>query len=385
MLIGAASHLEHRHLPALLRESGSIKNQGLVLQRAAFRRPDVLPLYGSSELVKDVPDKASVFFRRQPTDFCVSPVGKPGTDTLIMLEKLAAIGPELRGKKVVLSLSPSWFFTSHGGWQSYDGNFSPLIARELAFTHGLSWPLRADLARRMLEFPASLEDRPLLRSALECLASGSMRDRWMYRALVPLGRFQNWLARLDDHIAVGFYIAVHLGDLKPPSTRELALNWDRLKARWSARAEDFHPRNERGQANAEQRFGERPDHFVFALDHSREWSDLELLLRTLQERGAHPLILSLPMNGVFFDSLGISAQARRHYYDRLRSLCSSYRVPELDFAEHELDPRFFADTYDHPSAKGWIYFDEAMDAFFHDRLQYAGKRPAPIGSAPPHD
>ena len=102
-----AVRLEHRTLPTSVSEVFPQKNQGLAFQRAAVRGRNVLPLYGSSELLKPIPDKSSDFFSTAPTGFRVSPVGKAGTTSVIVVQKVGALGPELRGKKIAISLSPS--------------------------------------------------------------------------------------------------------------------------------------------------------------------------------------------------------------------------------------------------------------------------------------
>jgi D-alanine transfer protein len=75
-----------------------------------------LPLYGSSELIfPPVPEKASSFFRTAPTGFQVSPVGHGGTTSLIVLQKVSALGSDLRGKKLAISLEPGWLLNPLGG------------------------------------------------------------------------------------------------------------------------------------------------------------------------------------------------------------------------------------------------------------------------------
>src|SRR5215472_13518070 len=76
-----AIHVEQGTLSSTAPELFSLKNQGLAFQRAAANAPDVLPLYGSSELIMGAPDRASAFFRTAPTGFQVSPVGKRGATT----------------------------------------------------------------------------------------------------------------------------------------------------------------------------------------------------------------------------------------------------------------------------------------------------------------
>src|SRR4030095_13818857 len=126
----AGVHLEHTTIRAGGPGVFPLKNQGLAFQRAAARAPYVLPLYGSSELTAvRVPEKAHVFFRTAPTGFQVSPVGAGGANSLIVLQKIGALGSDLRGKRVAISLSPGWFVKPGPGWSGgYKGNFSPMAA-----------------------------------------------------------------------------------------------------------------------------------------------------------------------------------------------------------------------------------------------------------------
>src|SRR5436190_15899937 len=136
-----AAHLEHTTIVSSARELFPLDKQGLAFQRAAAHAPSVLPLYGSSELViPPVPERASVFFRTAPTGFQVSPVGAGGASSLSMLQKIGALGSDLRAKKIAISLSPGWFLNPGPGWlQGYKGNFSLMAASEMAFGTALDF------------------------------------------------------------------------------------------------------------------------------------------------------------------------------------------------------------------------------------------------------
>src|SRR5438128_1293184 len=199
-------HLEYTTLPSTAPELFPLKNQGLAFQRAAARAMDVLPLYGSSELIfPPIPEKADNFFRTAPTGFQVSPVGHGGTTLLIILQKVGALGSDLRGKKLAISLSPGWFLM-RDQWDSYEGNFSVMAASEMAFGTALDFGLKRDIASRMLECPSTLEKRPLLEFALKRLASGRWLDRIVFCALWPIGKAQTTLLELQDHFAALDYI-----------------------------------------------------------------------------------------------------------------------------------------------------------------------------------
>src|ERR1700752_925087 len=104
-----AVHLERKTIHATAPRDFFIKNQGLALQRAAARAPDIMLFYGSSELIDPIPNRASDFFSSEPSGFQVCPIGKAGTTSLTILQKLGALGSKLRGCKIWTSLSSSSF------------------------------------------------------------------------------------------------------------------------------------------------------------------------------------------------------------------------------------------------------------------------------------
>ena len=128
-------------------------------------------------MIDPVPNRASDFFSSAPSGFQVCPVGKAGTTSLIILQKLAALGSELRGRKVVISLSPSSFFTPAVNPDAYAANFSLPAANGILFSDVLDLHLKTEIAKRMLQFPDTLGKSTLLQLAAAWLASGRPLDR----------------------------------------------------------------------------------------------------------------------------------------------------------------------------------------------------------------
>src|SRR5438132_8454494 len=154
-----ARTIERQSIHALATEMFEQKNFGSALQKEAFRNSDLLPVYGSSELIfqteYEQPFHARRLFEKYPTGFNIFSIGAKATSPLIVLQKLAAVGSELKGRKVVISLStPALFFDIRKVEpDSYAGNFSPLQAGELIFSTDLSLPLKQLAAQRMLAYP----------------------------------------------------------------------------------------------------------------------------------------------------------------------------------------------------------------------------------------
>ena len=364
---GVAVHLERTTVRASAPELFPLKNQGLAFQRAAARAPYVLPLYGSSELTAVlVPERAHIFFRTAPTGFQVSPVGTGGANSLIMLQKIAALGSDLRGKKVVISLSPGWFLNPGPGWlQGYKGNFSLMAASEMAFGTTLDFELKRDIASRMLKCPSTLENSPLLEFALKRLASGRWLDRIIFCALWPIGKAQTTVLELQDHFAASNYIRhkIKPAALFHPETPD----WSKLIE--SAGGTKITDKDTVTNASnlSRDKIERREDAFRRRMNASTGWIDLKLLLRTLARVHASPLLFTMPIAGDLYDRKGVSRSAREDYYVKLRALVQRYRFRLVEFEGHDEDPAFLYRHQSHLTAKGWIYYDRALDDFFHGR------------------
>jgi D-alanine transfer protein len=358
--------LERRDVHEVALDLTNPKTQGIALQQAAIARDDLLLLYGSSELVKDVPYRATEFFAGYPSGFRVFPVGKEGTVALATLQKLAALGPHLRGRKVALSLSPSFFLEPQVSPEFYAGNFSALQAHELAFSGALSPALKRDAAARMREYRDTLRGEWVLGFALDRLAADTAVDHALYGAVWPLGKLCGWVGRAQDHFEAGLEILEAADPADPRPGRAAGIKW----------AEVMRRATELGRKNAPGRDprvvvrprGSRDRDFVANFRHGDEWEDFELILRTLQEMGAKPLLIAMPLHGVDLEASGVSAQARKAFGDHLEAVAGRYEMPLVYFEQFEGDTSFFADHQDHPGARGWALYNQTLDAFFHGQL-----------------
>lgn len=348
-----AIYLEERTIHSTAPRDFFFKNQGLAFERAAARAPDILLLYGSSELIDPIPNRASDFFSREPTGFEVCPVGKAGTTSLIILQKLAALGSELRGRKIAISLSASSFLKPALKPEFYAGNFSLPAASGTLFGTALDSSLKSEIAKRMLQFPDTLGKDGLLQLAASCLASGRPLDRIILMAIWPLGKLQNTILDLQDHFEALIYI---LAGGKPVP------NWLRLVHRHQVHAGKAFDRDNQQTESFDTIWPARDAVFRARITATSEWTDLELLFRTLAELKAEPLILSTPIDA--YAARGVSPAAREVYYDRMRELAQRYHFPVIEFEQHDADPAFLIARREHPTPRGWMVYNRALDDFF---------------------
>ena len=119
-----AQSVESRYVQAMAPQFLRVNNVGNALQKVALRQPDWLLVYGSSEIVEEVRGyTAPEVFHDFPTGFAPFEIAQGGENSLILAQEVASLGPDLRGKKVVISFTPSMFFDPVLFTDTYAGLF----------------------------------------------------------------------------------------------------------------------------------------------------------------------------------------------------------------------------------------------------------------------
>jgi len=155
----------------------------------------------------------------------------------------------------------------------------------------------------------------------------------------------------------------------PPRLHQETVDWPQFIAKASrAKPSDAGKIEQPSRFDRKITAGSRDVGFRSGVKASPAWIDLDLLLRCLTTVHARPLVLSMPLGGDFYDHAGVSRSARDEFYSKLRARVEQYHVPVVEFQEHDEDPAFLIRHQPHLTAKGWAYYDRALDDFFHGRL-----------------
>ena len=362
--------LAHLTAPDML----DVKDQGIALQAEAFRDKDLLPVYGSSEFRNDTRFSGRRFFADYPTGFRLFIIGKAGSKTLITAERIGALGDAVRGRKVVIILSPTWFLTEKETAASYAGNFSAAQAGKLIFDSPLSHSLKSRLAREMLKYPKTLSPHPLLRLELDRLAR---KDRGIEtRLLSSAGRAAAYFVALWDRMETPFALLPEVlqspgGLAETGPHAKTTPPWARLTKRAARHSspELWEEEQDTGAPKLERKLrGKDKLPFVAEISRSDEWQHLSLLMETLKQLGARPLFISLPLNADAFEIAGVKPADLDYYYARLRDEVRDYGFPVVTFEDEQNDPWFFHDSVGHPSSMGWMILNHTINRFYHGKL-----------------
>ena len=369
----ALSALGSRGLDKLLLVHSSQKDMGTLLQRLAFENPNILPVYGSSELTRPEPNRADQFFANAPTGFKVCPVGAAGNTTLMMAQKLAAQGSTLNDRKLVMMLSCSWFRRDAIPADNYKGGFSIAQAMKIMLDGQLDPDIRRRLAERMLDYPETLKDQPALAACVRQAAkpAGGLAA-WLIASQRSLLYFQHTSLAIEDDLGTLMSIG-GTGEVEPPLKIATSnpLSWDLILADAEKYAHPPYgkPANPKDYVRNSPP-GSRDRSFIdgFGHDSYKEWSDFELLLDTLKYLHAKPMIIAIPLDGPFEEAAGTTKEALYYYYNRLEKLCAARGFPLQHFPDHDKDQVFVIDHGAHLTGKGWLYVNHLLDDFYHDRL-----------------
>jgi D-alanine transfer protein len=351
-------------------------NRGLAIQRAVLDRDDAYLLFGSSELVRPSAFRAMEFFRSSPTGFRVVGVGDRGTPLAVTAYDLAALGKALRNCKIAISVSHTFFHNEEDtsvALRTYLGTFSTLHASRITFGGGLDPELQRRIAQRLLRQPAALEREPLIRTALRWRADGSWLAPLAIAALAPLGKAQRAMLEFQDHVRA---VRALSGARELPQGPPVAvpIDWAALSDSAERLYRPVASSNPFGMVDhwwasfdeylLSRRGSRNDDEWQQSVVSARAWEDLDLLLDVVTISGGQPLLVSMPYKGVFRDFEGTTPAGRRVYYDSLRAHAARAGVTLRDFAEFESDRWFMRDQSAHPSPKGWVHYDQAIDEFF---------------------
>jgi D-alanine transfer protein len=392
-----AQTLASQYLRSVAPDDLLFKQLTLTFQRAALADSKILPVYGSSELYwAGDPHRAPQFFQSSPTGFSVFAVGHAGTGDLFFMQTFAALGSELHGKLLAVEDSSDWFYNPDAiPAGQYAGNFSPEIANMFVFDAPVSLDVREAGARRMLDYPDTLKDDDLLRSAIESLADATFPHLLEYELLVPAGRLSSWILQVQDAAQTIAFIGSRHTESAPP-VQPRSVNWIKELQTASQLAASQSTNNPFGiedggfavlkgnvplsqiysamvlscfgKSNRDGAVYEFPAEWDATMRSSKAWTDLKLEAQVLRELGARPFIYSLPLAGVYDNYTPVSRSVRQSLYDRYRVVTSANGIAALDLSGYDEDPYFLRDPIDHLSPRGWILVNRALDIYWHQHV-----------------
>ena len=323
-----------------------------------------LVVLGSSELAKasNQPFHFKQLFNYD--DFHLMPIGGGNFQNIIHASILGSLGDEFPKKKFVLSESFLWFDQNAMPPQAFLSRVSNEHVYYTLKNPKISHETKEKFMNRVLE-----------------LSKGSkyhydMFQRYKRRLLDNKGTIiDDWLNWFDVkkfalNNKIKFYFAANLTPI--PSSGPITPNydWEELKTKYLDDAKLLTNDNEFGIEKGYfdsiigsdlQKLKGYASNYKY--DKSKEYEDYKLILQMIKEMGLDVEVVTFPVNGKWFDYIGIGPEQRAIYSKKLTEITNSFGYKLMNLTSKEYEPYYMYDTV-HPGWKGWPEVAEEMYKFY---------------------
>lgn len=323
-----------------------------------------LVVLGSSELAKasNQPFHFKQLFNYD--DFHLMPIGGGNFQNIIQASILGSLGDEFPKKKFVLSESFLWFDQNAMPPEAFLSRVSNEHVYYTLKNPKISHETKEKFMNRVLELSkkSKYHYHTFQRYKRRLLDNkGTIIDDWL-----------NWfdVEKFALNNKIKFYFTANLTPI--PSSGPITPNydWEELKTKYLDDAKLLTNDNEFGieKGYFDSMIGSDLQKLKgyasnYKYDKSKEYEDYELILQMIKEMGIDVEVVSFPVNGKWFDYIGIGPEQRAIYSKKLTEITNSFGYKLMNLTSKEYEPYYMYDTV-HPGWKGWPEVAEEMYKFY---------------------
>lgn len=363
-------NLSKKNIKKGLRPSAE-KNRGLVLQKFFLDMKNIISVYGSSELnIQEEEYFYPVdFFYENNCNLNVNMVGQGHCQSIIHAINFAALGSELKEKKIVFVISYDWFVTPMNTTY-FTKVFSTLQFYSLIFNSSIREDIKISIISRVYELCGEEERwKEIKNICYKYLNKENVtNDQYYVNKYLQLLKEDEYTAKEN----IEFLKSYNLNNTKDYLN---GISWDNEieKAHKVAKISCNNVLNiDNNYFNTyikdKLEITLKDVYKNYSLNGSKEYNDLVLLLEICKDVGVKPLFVNTPVNGSWYDYVGWDLDKRKRHYDSIDSIIHKYNYPIVDFSNYEYK-KFFLKDIMHIGWKGWVYFSEISYMHYFYGLQ----------------
>nr|WP_317283267.1 D-alanyl-lipoteichoic acid biosynthesis protein DltD [uncultured Sellimonas sp.] len=326
--------------------------------------------FGSSEFQhgKNTPYHPRQVF--QKTTFNMMLLGSAYYQSLSHAVALASLGNNVPTKQAVLFISPPWFDKKGVLPEAYSSRFSETHYIAMLKNPKISDKTKQYIINRTLK---------LLKADPSSKKRAELYERVLYTKDASL------LDKVNYKLYTQFLAEKELQSVSVGLTKDRIKQFSK-KIKELSPEPDFSSLIERAEKDGESHNSTNPfymDDKIFLkkihplmkrkknenihgnYNTSPEYDDLKCFLEVCRELEIKPLLVSLPVNGYWYDHTGFPKKARQEYYSNIRKIASEYGASLADFSNQEYTKYFFEDGI-HIGKKGWVMVNESIYNFYQE-------------------
>lgn len=299
-------------------------------------------------------------------DFHLMEVGGGFFQNVIQASTLASLEPIMTQKKVAIIESLTWFDQKGMRQDAFESRISKEHVYYTLVNPKLSKETKLKFINRVLELSAKNDS---LVSTFERYkrvlveGEGSQIDQFM---------IQMELAKFSVNVVQAFYDEHSIIDLPSKGSTMPDYNWDEVlakneeQAKKDTQSNEYHFDDWYYKKNIEGKLASLKDSAsTFKYTDSPEYEDFKLFLQIAKELGVEVLVITFPVNGPWYDYIGIDASQRNAFSTKINEIVKEAGVKQVDLTSHDYDPYYIWDAT-HPGWKGWPLVEKEWVKFFKE-------------------
>lgn len=323
-----------------------------------------LVVLGSSELgkVSEHPFHIKQLFNYD--DFHIMAIGGGNFQNIIQASMLGSLGNDFPKQKFILSESFIWFDQFGMNPKAFLSRVSNEHVYYTLINPKISKETKEKFMKRVLELS---KDNKNVHETFE---------RYKRRLVDHKGTIvDDWLIKIDvEKFALNNKISFYFtGNVTPiPSSGPVTPNYD-WKELQNKYLNDAKVRTEGNDFGVEKRYYAseiqnrleklKNSAAKYKYDISTEYDDYALVLQMAKEMGLEVEVVNFPINGKWYDYIGIGPEQRAIYSKKITEITESFGYKIMDLTSKEYEPYYMYDTV-HPGWKGWPEVAEEMLKFY---------------------
>ena len=323
-----------------------------------------LVVLGSSELgkVSEHPFHIKQLFNYD--DFHIMAIGGGNFQNIIQASMLGSLGNDFPKQKFILSESFIWFDQFGMNPKAFLSRVSNEHVYYTLINPKISKETKEKFMKRVLELS---KDNKNVHETFE---------RYKRRLVDHKGTIvDDWLIKIDvEKFALNNKISFYFtGNVTPiPSSGPVTPNYD-WKELQNKYLNDAKVRTEGNDFGIEKRYYAseiqnrleklKNSAAKYKYDISTEYDDYALVLQIAKEMGLEVEVVNFPINGKWYDYIGIGPEQRAIYSKKITEITESFGYKIMDLTSKEYEPYYMYDTV-HPGWKGWPEVAEEMLKFY---------------------
>lgn len=332
--------------------------KGTLIQNKLFSSDKYYPIYGSSELNKLDPFNPALALNHRKHTKPIFLIGTGGNTDLINAIELAGQYDQLKGKKMTFIISPQWFSTHGVNDRDFAARTTPNQINQLFQQKDMPSELKERYAKRLLQFK-SASNKEFLKDVVN--NHGKVDGNYVSRFK------ENQLLKIE---AIKTYFSLDkspLSHVKPVT--EPNVSWQEMQDKAVTLGAKRSSSNNYGIRNEywEKLMHKKPmNHRKYEFKmNSPEFNDLSLLVDTMHNAGANVQYVILPVNGKWYDHLGIERSTREPVYKKIHQTVVAHGGKVYDMSDKDYEKYVLSDVV-HVGWKGWAHMNQHIVQHMND-------------------